>query len=252
MSTGTTELLGHEEDSTQETGLVAGQQVTARSPLQLFWRRFRKDKVAMVAAGLRGARVPRGDPGSRDRQGHRRSRPERPEPEPARRLRLAVRAHRPELARRRPARPRRVRPRGLRRAHLARGGVHLDLHHRARGRGDRPDRGLLPRHHRLPAHPRDGRDAGVPRAAAGDRARRRVRRRLHQRRDPARPDRRGDGHRALPVAVHGAHRAWPGAVAAREGVRRGGPLAGRLATRASSSERSSRTWSRRSSFTARS
>jgi peptide/nickel transport system permease protein len=52
MSTGTTELLGHEEDSTQETGLVAGQQVTARSPLQLFWRRFRKDKVAMVAAGF--------------------------------------------------------------------------------------------------------------------------------------------------------------------------------------------------------
>jgi peptide/nickel transport system permease protein len=50
MSTGTTELLGHEEDSAQETGLVAGQQVTARSPLQLFWRRFRKDKVAMVAA----------------------------------------------------------------------------------------------------------------------------------------------------------------------------------------------------------
>ena len=52
MSTGTTELLGHEEDSTQETGLVAGQQVTARSPLQLFWRRFRKDKVAMVALGF--------------------------------------------------------------------------------------------------------------------------------------------------------------------------------------------------------
>jgi peptide/nickel transport system permease protein len=52
MSTGTTELLGHEEDSTQETGLVAGQQVTARSPLQLFWRRFRKDKVAIVAAGF--------------------------------------------------------------------------------------------------------------------------------------------------------------------------------------------------------
>ena len=52
MSTGTTELLGHEEDATQETGLVGGQQVTARSPLQLFWRRFRKDKVAMVAAGF--------------------------------------------------------------------------------------------------------------------------------------------------------------------------------------------------------
>jgi len=52
MSTGTTELLGHEEDSAQETGLVAGQQVTARSPLQLFWRRFRRDRVAMVAAGF--------------------------------------------------------------------------------------------------------------------------------------------------------------------------------------------------------
>jgi peptide/nickel transport system permease protein len=52
MSTGTTELLGHEDDATQETGVVAGQQVTALSPLQLFWRRFRRDKVALVAAGF--------------------------------------------------------------------------------------------------------------------------------------------------------------------------------------------------------
>jgi peptide/nickel transport system permease protein len=50
-STGTTELLGH-EDATEETGLVAGKQVTARSPLQLFWRRFRRDRVAIVAAGF--------------------------------------------------------------------------------------------------------------------------------------------------------------------------------------------------------
>jgi peptide/nickel transport system permease protein len=48
---GTTELLGH-EDATEETGRVAGEQVTARSPLQLFWRRFRRDRVAMVAAGF--------------------------------------------------------------------------------------------------------------------------------------------------------------------------------------------------------
>src|SRR3954453_22211333 len=50
MSTGTTELLGTEGSAAAKTGVVAGQQVTARSPLQLFWRRFRKDKVAMVAA----------------------------------------------------------------------------------------------------------------------------------------------------------------------------------------------------------
>ena len=51
MSTGTTELLGA-EGAAEETGLVAGQQVAARSPLQLFWRRFRRDKVAMVAAAV--------------------------------------------------------------------------------------------------------------------------------------------------------------------------------------------------------
>src|SRR5215212_11074440 len=49
MSTGTTELLGA-EGAAEETGLVAGEQVAARSPLQLFWRRFRRDRVAMVAA----------------------------------------------------------------------------------------------------------------------------------------------------------------------------------------------------------
>jgi ABC-type dipeptide/oligopeptide/nickel transport system permease subunit len=51
MSTGTTELLGA-EGPVQETGIVDGKQVTALSPLQLFWRRLRRDKVAMVALGI--------------------------------------------------------------------------------------------------------------------------------------------------------------------------------------------------------
>src|SRR3954470_24175885 len=49
MSTGTTELLGT-EGAVAETGVVAGKQVTARSPLQLLWRRFPRGKVAMIAA----------------------------------------------------------------------------------------------------------------------------------------------------------------------------------------------------------
>ena len=130
-SVGPTEFLGAEGVATEETGVVDGKQVTARSPLQLFWRRFRRDKVAIVAAGfvvlavlvaifaplivkVTGAPDPNvqnpdllddfGSPSGPDRR---------------------------ELARRRPARARRVRARGLRRAHLARGRVHLDVHHRA-------------------------------------------------------------------------------------------------------------------------
>ena len=52
MSTGTTELLGAEGGAVDETGIVDGKQVTALSPLQLFWRRLRRDKVAMVALGI--------------------------------------------------------------------------------------------------------------------------------------------------------------------------------------------------------
>ena len=48
-SVGPTEFVGA-EGAVEETGLVDGKQVTARSPLQLFWRRFRRDRVAMVAA----------------------------------------------------------------------------------------------------------------------------------------------------------------------------------------------------------
>jgi peptide/nickel transport system permease protein len=51
MSTGTSELL-HPEGSglaTEEVLTGEERQITARSPLQLFWRRFRRDKVAMAA-----------------------------------------------------------------------------------------------------------------------------------------------------------------------------------------------------------
>jgi peptide/nickel transport system permease protein len=48
---GASDLL-HAEDSGLDQ-IVAGEQaVAARSPLQLFWRRFRQDKVAMVALGF--------------------------------------------------------------------------------------------------------------------------------------------------------------------------------------------------------
>ena len=50
MSTGTgaSDLL-HAEDSGVDQIVAGNAPVAARSPLQLFWRRFRKDKVALVA-----------------------------------------------------------------------------------------------------------------------------------------------------------------------------------------------------------
>jgi ABC-type dipeptide/oligopeptide/nickel transport system permease subunit len=52
MSTGAADLL-HADDSPVD-GITTGadQEVTARSPLQLFWRRFRRDKVALTAAAF--------------------------------------------------------------------------------------------------------------------------------------------------------------------------------------------------------
>jgi peptide/nickel transport system permease protein len=47
--TGASDLL-HAEDSGIGEVAVGGSPVAARSPLQLFWRRFRKDKVALTAA----------------------------------------------------------------------------------------------------------------------------------------------------------------------------------------------------------
>jgi peptide/nickel transport system permease protein len=53
MSTGAgaSDLL-HADDPGLDESVGAEQAVTARSPLQLFWRRFRRDKVAMTALGF--------------------------------------------------------------------------------------------------------------------------------------------------------------------------------------------------------
>src|SRR5690348_1020340 len=51
MSVGTSELLV-EPDAGVDVVELAGKEVAARSPRQLFWRRFRSDKVAMVSAGF--------------------------------------------------------------------------------------------------------------------------------------------------------------------------------------------------------
>jgi peptide/nickel transport system permease protein len=52
VTTGVTELL--EEGGTQqlETGATAGGEIAARSPLELFWRRLRDDKVALISLGV--------------------------------------------------------------------------------------------------------------------------------------------------------------------------------------------------------
>jgi peptide/nickel transport system permease protein len=54
MSTGTSELLHSEGSGVATDEVLSGEErrITARSPLQLFWRRFRRDKVAMVALGF--------------------------------------------------------------------------------------------------------------------------------------------------------------------------------------------------------
>jgi peptide/nickel transport system permease protein len=54
MSTGTSELLHSEGSPTGAEEVLSGEErrITARSPLQLFWRRFRRDKVALAALGF--------------------------------------------------------------------------------------------------------------------------------------------------------------------------------------------------------
>jgi peptide/nickel transport system permease protein len=52
MSVGaSSELISESEATVDSVALVAGE-VTARSPLQLFWRRFRSDRVALVSAAF--------------------------------------------------------------------------------------------------------------------------------------------------------------------------------------------------------
>jgi peptide/nickel transport system permease protein len=54
VSTGTSELLHSEGSGVATDQVLSGEEraITARSPLQLFWRRFRRDKVAMAALGF--------------------------------------------------------------------------------------------------------------------------------------------------------------------------------------------------------
>src|ERR1022692_771661 len=49
MSIGSSELLVEPEAKVESVELVGGE-ITARSPRQLFWRRFRTDRVAVVSA----------------------------------------------------------------------------------------------------------------------------------------------------------------------------------------------------------
>ena len=54
MSTGDPAGLVHEQDdqSVVVEEAAGEQKITARSPMQLFWRRLRRDKVAMAALGF--------------------------------------------------------------------------------------------------------------------------------------------------------------------------------------------------------
>ena len=52
MTTGAADLLRQEESPVGVALEGADAQIAARSPLELFWRRFRRDRVAMVALGF--------------------------------------------------------------------------------------------------------------------------------------------------------------------------------------------------------
>src|SRR5579875_640971 len=51
MSIGTSELLSESDSAAQEVAVAPGE-IAARSPRQLFWRRFRSDRVAMISAAF--------------------------------------------------------------------------------------------------------------------------------------------------------------------------------------------------------
>jgi peptide/nickel transport system permease protein len=52
MSIGTSELVLEKEGAVPSTVEVVGGEITARSPLRLFWSRLRSDRVAMASAGF--------------------------------------------------------------------------------------------------------------------------------------------------------------------------------------------------------
>ena len=222
----------------------------SQSPGRLFWNRFREDRLAMASLIFIGililiaifapvvvSIVGAPDPNARDTGAL----------DP-----LFATPDRPlldALVRDRPARPRRLQPDGLRRPRLADRRLRGDRHRDGlRGRR-RPARRLLPgldRHADLPLRRRPARD---PLPAARHRPRRRLharpdqrrRRRLPRRPDQARPRRRHLRDRVHELDLHGADRPRPGPVAAREGVRRGVALDGRLRHCGSSSASCCRT-----------
>ncbi len=182
-----------------------------------------------------GARVPRaarrrGDLRPADRRPRRRAAAEQARPLRARLVRHADRAVLRSPVRRRFPRPRRLRADPLRGAGLPLRRDRRDRHRHDHRRRARPLVRLLSRlgrHAHLPLH---GRPARLPGAPAGDRPRLGVlaRRRLRGRPHPAGPAGRHHRDRARELALPLAPHPRPGAVAAREGVRRGLALARRV------------------------
>ena len=92
--TGASDLLHAEDHGVDE--IVAGKSpVAARSPLQLFWRRFRKDKVALVALAFIVLLILVAIFGAADPQGPGRAAPGRRLARGAGRVRSALRARAP-------------------------------------------------------------------------------------------------------------------------------------------------------------
>ena len=82
MSTGDPAGLMHEEDDLSVVVDEAGpatQTITARSPMQLFWRRLRRDRVAITALVFIVLLVAMAILAPRDRQHRRHARPQGPE-----------------------------------------------------------------------------------------------------------------------------------------------------------------------------
>ena len=254
MSTGAgaSDLL-HAEDTGVDEIISGGAPVAARSPLQLFWRRLRRDKVALGALGFIVALIVCAALAGPITKLLGATRAERPVDRCARRLRPPRGPQQRAPVRRRPDRPRRLLARALRRPGLAHGRVRRHGPLRAHRRDDGTDRRVLPRLGRHGDRPRDRHPARLPGAAAGPRPRHGVlrSRRLPGRGAAARPLGRHLHHHHRQLALRRAHHPRPGALAAREGVRRGVEVARRVATGGSSSARSSRTSSRRSSSTRR-
>ena len=221
------------------------QAIEGKSPRQLFWERFRKDKAAIGGLITVLDPDPARDLRAAHRKASRRARPERALPDgDARRLRPAQGAERGLLVRRRPIGAGRVRPRALRRAYVP---ARRDRRHRSRRRDRSHPRADLRLLQRVHGHGHRAQHRHHPRAAAAP-VRNRDRGGLRQdeggvlqRPDPAGLEPGHLHHRPLQLALHRAHRSWQRALDTREGVRRGGPIARRRATSGSCSARCCRT-----------